>query len=536
MPRYPRFDLLALVLLAIVTRSLLVASGSVSFHSDEAIVALMARHMLQGDFPVFFYGQAYMGSFNALSTALGFAVMGESVVALRVVQIIKFALVVGTGHWAAWHLSGRRTVAAVAGLMLAVPPTLGAIYTATNIGGYAETLIFGHLLLVLGYDVAHTHPDSLTRWVLLGLVAGLAWWTNALIVAFALPVALLILWTAVRRAERKPRYIALIGVALVCFFVGGAPFWIYDVTHNHAALAMFLPSTETPLNGVTPIDAPFQQKVLGLGLFAIPTIVGMRHTWATAYFLPWVGLPVLLIYIAALYQLIRAEDARLWSGARFLVVGVPALLLVVFLSSSFGADPTGRYFLPVQLSLGMAVGTLTARLRENISIPGLWLVPVLLIVGYNAAGQTTVALENDPGMTTQFDLVTHIPNTHDDALLDFLARQDIQHGYASYWLGPRLAFLSGERVQLSAALPYKPNLTYNPADNRYPPYQQATENADRVAYINVDRLPELDPVLQRRFAAAGVTYDVERIGPFIVYYDFQPRPPRLDFAANPVNP
>ena len=287
---------------------------------------------------------------------------------------------------------------------------------------------------------------------------------------------------------------------------------------------------------MSPIDAPLQQKVLGLGLFAIPTIVGMRHTWATSYFLPMIGIPVLLIYVAALYQLVRTDNARLRSGARFLVVGVPALLLVVFLSSSFGADPTGRYFLPVLLSLGIAVGTFTAHLQEELPVRGLWLVPVLLIVAYNAAGQTSVALKNDPGITTQFDLVTHIPNTHDDALLDFLAAQDIQHGYASYWLVPRLAFLSAERVQLSAALPYKPNLTYNPADNRYPPYQQATENADRVAYINVDRLPELDPVLQRRFAAADVTYSTRRIGPFIVYYNFQPQPPRLDFANNSANP
>jgi hypothetical protein len=35
------------------------------FNSDEAIVGLMARHMLQGERPLFFYGQAYLGSLDA---------------------------------------------------------------------------------------------------------------------------------------------------------------------------------------------------------------------------------------------------------------------------------------------------------------------------------------------------------------------------------------------------------------------------------------------------------------------------------------
>lgn len=521
---------MAIVLVvALVARGLLLLTGSVSFHSDEAIVALMARHMLQGYFPVFFYGQAYMGSFNALTTAGGFALMGESVAAIRVVQLLKFLVVVGTSYWAAWHLSGRRVVALVAGLTTAVPVTMGVIYTATNIGGYAETLIFGNLLLIYGYDVARTHLYSVWRWVVLGLVAGLAWWTNGLMVAFALPVALFILWALVRLADRRGRYVGLMLLALVCFFIGGAPWWVYDFTHNHAALAIYLPAGANPDVAVQPYDAPLSLKLQGLALFAIPTIVGLRYTWATDYFLPLVGLPVLLIYIAALYQLARTDEPPLREGARFLVLGIPALLVAIFLVSSFGADPTGRYFLPLLLPLGIGIGTFTESLRERLTVPLLWLLPAMVVLGYSAAGQANAALRNDPGMTTQFDLVTHIPNTYDRELIAFLREQGLSHGYTNYWVAARIAFLSGEDVQLSATLPYKPQLTYNPADNRYAPYQQATEDApaDELVYITTDRLPELLPVLADRFEAAGVQYETRTIGPYIVYYDFQPGAPRL---------
>ena len=529
----PRTDLIALLVLAGITRAALLATNSVSFHSDEAIVALMARHMLQGDFPIFFYGQAYMGSFNAMSTALGFATLGESVFSLRVVQWVKFLLVVWTGYAAAWHLSKHRVVAGVAGLLLAVPPTLGAIYTATNIGGYAETLIFGHLLLILGYDVATTHHYSRWRWIALGLIAGLAWWTNALVVAFALPVALFVLWHGLRQAERRGQYIGLVALALVFFFVGSAPFWWYDFTNSNAALALYLPIGEAEVVG-RPVETPLTTKLIGLALFTVPTVIGMRYPWEASYFLPWLGLPILFVYAVAFYQTARSRKLPVEAGGRFFIFGIPGLLLVVFLLTSFGADPTGRYFLPILLSLGMALGILARSVYEKTGRAWLAALPVLLVIGYNAIGQIQAA-RTEPGLTTQiFAATEHIPNTYDDELIAFLESENIQHGYASYWVAMRTAFLSGETIQMSSALPYKQDLSYNPVDNRYRPYQQVTSQANRVAYINTSLLPQLDAVLRERFEAQGVTdYATRQIGPYLVYYNFEPRPPRLDFAANP---
>src|SRR5215207_4307670 len=124
------FPVRALVVVAVVARLLLLASNSVSFHSDEAVVALMARHILQGERPVFFYGQAYMGSLDAWLVAIGFALFGQTVIAIRIVQSALYLLVVTTGFMAAWKLSRNTLVASIAALTLAVPPVLVAVYTA----------------------------------------------------------------------------------------------------------------------------------------------------------------------------------------------------------------------------------------------------------------------------------------------------------------------------------------------------------------------------------------------------------------------
>src|SRR3972149_4673654 len=64
-------------------KAVLLLTNVVPFNADEAVVALMARHILQGERPVFFYGQAYLGSLDAWLVAGAFALFGQSVLAIR---------------------------------------------------------------------------------------------------------------------------------------------------------------------------------------------------------------------------------------------------------------------------------------------------------------------------------------------------------------------------------------------------------------------------------------------------------------------
>ncbi|MBU4429254.1 MAG: hypothetical protein KKE37_07875, partial [Verrucomicrobia bacterium] len=53
----------ALLVFGAAVRVFFAACFRFSMNSDYGIVALMAKHIVEGrDFPVFFYGQAYMGS------------------------------------------------------------------------------------------------------------------------------------------------------------------------------------------------------------------------------------------------------------------------------------------------------------------------------------------------------------------------------------------------------------------------------------------------------------------------------------------
>jgi hypothetical protein len=303
---------------------------------------------------------------------------------------------------------------------------------------------------------------------------------------------------------------------------------VFNFENDFAALNFLTGRADTDtFAGDDAIPIPLEQRVIGLFLLGLPTLVGLRFPWLPTYFAPLVGLVVALLYLLAVYRLARvrpSSDAsgrgRLRPDGRLLILGMLALFCALFFVSRFSIDPTGRYFLPLALPLGVVLGTLVDALSRRAARVAL----LVLVLGYFAAGQLAAATGRY-GLTTQFNLDTHIPNTHDAELIDFLLANDLTRGYTNYWISFRLAFLSGERLQYSAAFSYKRNLDYTPADERYPAYRAAADSAERVAYITAN-VAEIEAALVEAFAAEGVIYSTAQIGPYTIFHDFQPAVPR----------
>jgi 4-amino-4-deoxy-L-arabinose transferase-like glycosyltransferase len=515
-PRVAWTGLAVALLIALVGRVLLLMSGSVSFHSDEAVVALMARHILEGERPIFFYGQAYMGSLDAWIVAVSFALGGESVLSIRLAQSALYLGIVAVGYGAAWRMTGRVSAALMTALMLAIPPVLLALYTTATLGGYNETLLLGGLVWWLAYDVTHEYRRSIWRWGLMGLCAGLGWWTNALIVTYAAPAALLILWSMWRDRRDLGIYAIGIGAALAGFIIGALPWIMFNLQNDFAGLSFLLGSRSDPdFAGTDVFSLPIEQRLIGLFLLGLPTLIGLRFPWTPEFFLAPVGVIVLAAFALALIGLARSRQP-----SRGYILGTIGLFCAVYFASRFSFDPTGRYFLPLSLPVYIAFAGAIARLPSRLVKAAV----MALTLGYFAAGQISAAT-SPPGLTTQFNLDTHLPNDDDAALIAFLDENELYNGYTNYWISFRLAFLSAERMQYSATLPYKPDLTYTPLDERYPPFRAAADSAERIAYITA-RLLSVDARLEAILAERGVTYRQAQVGIYRVYYDFEPAVPR----------
>ncbi len=499
---------LPVVLVALVLRVVVLASNSVSFHSDEAIVGLMARHINHGlPIPVFFYGQPYMGSLDPLLVSLAFRFSGETVFGIRLVQSILYLATVGTTLALAYRLFRDRVLAGIAGLLVAVPPVVMTLYTTISLGGYGETLLIGNLLLVTGYDLRTSHWQSRWRWLALGALAGLGWWTNNLIVAYALPVGIILI-AAWRRLPWK-----LVALAVAAFIVCSGPWWIYNLSHDWESVRFLLGGFSSPSGSLIGSN----EKLFGLLLLGLPAIVGVRYPWTMQ---PWLGgwaIPVIIL-VALLLAPTALAAFRRPGPARFLWIMVAGFSLL-FVFSSFGVDATGRYLLPlivpVAILLAMEIRRLSNRFTWAFVLPAIFVV--VNLVGTVRAMQTV-----PPGLTPQFDPATDFPNTDDQAVIDFLEQHNGRLGYATYWVTYRLSFLSGESVILAPLLPYKASLAYFDI-NRYPPYSEKVEQAATVPVYVTANLPQLDQAIAQRLDSKGITYSRQQIGTFTIFYDLSRR-------------
>ncbi len=144
------------LLAALLLRIWLVVHTNGVIDGDEALVGIQAEHILRGEHPAYFYGQAYMGSLEAYLMALIFAVAGPSVWSLRAEPILLSLGVV----WLTWRLAGalaetahlsqnaRLLFQTLAALFAALTPLYDTVLQLRTLGGYIETFILMLLLLL----------------------------------------------------------------------------------------------------------------------------------------------------------------------------------------------------------------------------------------------------------------------------------------------------------------------------------------------------------------------------------------------------
>ncbi len=218
-------------------------------------------------------------------------------------------------------------------------------------------------------------------------------------------------------------------------------------------------------------------------------------------------------------------------GRRYgsLLIGVCVTLIAAFVLTPFGADPSGRYFLPLAAPLALFAADLINRVRREYPRAAAALLAGVL--AFNLWGNIDSALRFPPGLTTQFDAVAQIDQRDLPAVMDFLVARGETRGYTNYWAAFPMAFLSGEKLIYPAALPYHLDFRYTSRDDRYPPYTAAVANSDRAAYVTTKH-PPLDARLRSQFTALGVTFNETQIGDFYIFYDLSRKvtPDELDLS------
>jgi 4-amino-4-deoxy-L-arabinose transferase-like glycosyltransferase len=505
------------LLLALGGKIALLAAQAFPFNADEAVVALMARHILQGDHPVFFYGQAYMGSLDAFLVAGGFALLGAQVWVVRAVQALLYAGTITVWYFFCAEAFESLPVARTAALLLAVPPVVVTLYTTVSIGGYGEALLLGGLSMLLALKILRgkTHP---VRWIGLGFVVGIGFWSFplSLVLSFPALLAAFLFRPAGEPAFSLKGFVGRAGIFLLGLAAGVSP-WVAGWIQMGADALRELGGSA--IAGTIPggPGTVLLLRALDFLVFGASALFGLRPSWEVRWLAPVLLPAALAIDLSAIIfaaRNLKVQDAA--RPARWMLAGSVAILALVYLFTPFGSDPSGRYFLPLILVLAAFCAELAVRAAARFGRIAYLLVFALVV--FQGLGALESAQQMPPGITTQIDPVAQLDQRDLPKVIDFLRAHGETRGYTNYWVSFPLAFLSREDLIFTARLPYHADLRYTPRDDRYPPYDDLVENAGRVAYITTKN-PALDALLQTALKGRGISYQVEQIGDFRIYYD-----------------
>ncbi len=485
-------------------------------NSDEATFGLAALHVAAGrEHPIFLYGQRYMGMAESYLAAPLVAVTGPSWPVLRLPVLALWALFV----WLIYRLT-RRICAPwhavlVVGL-LALGPERVLRDQLMAVGGRPEVKPAVVLILLVAVGLADGRIRARRLAVgAAGLLAGLAVWSDWLIVPYLAVAGLLLVWVLRREL------LGWSGALLVVGFVVGAAPLIAD--NLRAPPGQDSLSVLRQVNGATGATPPLVDRLRGALLEGVPLATGLCPAGGCARWQQLFGLlyPVLLAAVAALalvaYRRAAAAPTadRVGPAAQLALVAGAALTLAAYVRSPLAAtDPlnNARYLSVLQLSLPVVLWPLwlaAVRVRRgSVGVAG-------RLAGASAsavlAGLAATAMIATDLFVAGLGPVRAEERRARD-LADTVRRAGLRAVYGEYWTCNRLVFNTAEAVACGVL-----DGELTPGQNRYRPYWRQVEQAERPGYVLVADGPPDRRMRELLGARAGPALIAE-VGGYRVYH------------------
>ncbi len=401
--------------------------------------------------------------------------------------------------------------------LLSLPPVNVVLYTTVSLGGYNEALIIGIWCLYLAVDIyqrislQETPPGYLPIFIL-GVLGGFGLWAFGFSLLFSIPAylfSLVVIWKFYRAVSF--RFIAS-GLLLLGTVVGAYPWIAYAVNHGLGGLLSELGGSAVAVE-TAGVLVSIGIHLVGFILLGVPAALGFRPPWTTQ----WLLLPLIPVVLFLWFWLLVRAIKYAGKKVYLLLLAAPVgLLFLVFILSSFGVDPSGRYFIPITILLPMIVGGVLAQLEQ--SKPGIaWAIAGLLIL-FQGGGTIQAEKISQAGLTTQFAPHTEIEHSQLGEVMKFLVDQGETTGYTTYWISYPMAFLSDEELIFIPRLPYHQDFRYTARDDRYTPYTNQVGTSDRIAMIT-HQFPALDGQIRELLRKEGLIWQEHAIAGYTIFYN-----------------
>jgi hypothetical protein len=443
---------LCILSFAAVTRVLLLFVSQSHVHSDEAIIGLMGKHILEGSYlPFYMYGQAYNAgaAWEAYLATIPFSIFGVGVFPLKACILCLSLACLVLVYELARRLYGI-PVAALAALAFALSPSL--LKWHFQVRGYS----FYFLSVPIAIIDSSASPRA-RQIFLFGVVAGLSIWGLEL----ALPL-FAVLWLLLALRRKLSPETATAGV--LGFLLGYGPAIAFNLTHNFANWhqAFFLKATQ-------PGDSP--------PLFQLSTFVEIFSKEMPKFFgpdtvlwyypeTPWSGYvfysAALAAVGAAVWAFVRTPRGPSATGDGLSEEGKDLLMilltLVCFVPYLVSPTRVPSYFLggcvPLSVLIGrMLQGSITScrflpKLFGWAALAALCFAGLAVIVDTARQNQIETLTQDESGTFS----LTRIPAQDLEAVERHLRQKRLTSAWATVSFVYPLIFESQERLAVSNAI------------------------------------------------------------------------------------
>jgi hypothetical protein len=440
---------------------------------DEAVVGLMARQIGSGHLTTFYWGQTY-GGVEPYAVAL-MRLVNDGPVGLNATPVVLSAVASVLIGAIVAEVTGSRRLGMLAGATAWVWP-YAYIWNSVREGGFRFATLCCGLGMVLCAARIRGARDGKWTCLLLGLAAGLGWWSSPEIVYFAVPTAMLIVTTVASEmkagnraaAGRPPWYRGRVALALLGAVVGAIP-WIYTNIGNGFASLNYGAQVTVSSSSFTGRLSTFFHQIL-------PMQLGLKALLTGA----WIGGPVLgrVLMVVAVLVIVAAGVRAVRSARRGDVRPLALALGVVTLPFLIAANPATGYWLDGRY--GVYVGPIIAtfvfaaagatpiedeelapqhrrhRLRSGRH-PAALHTPTALALGALAIAATGLLTVIDGQITAATPVIGssalfsawHDPDQPIRQAVTNMANAHIRYAYGTYWTSYDLDFLGPGRVVVS---------------------------------------------------------------------------------------
>ncbi len=418
--------------------------GRFVIDADEAIVGLMAKHITEGaPWPIFYYGQAYMGSFEAICTALFFKLFGRSNFTLQLTPFL-FSLVLIV---LIYNLTRRFTDiwgARVAAFLSAVAPNALIIWSTKARGGFIELVVIGTAALIVAVDLLREEDPRAKNFIVLGALLGFGWWVNNQIIFFIAPIGLVFLFHFLQKWGVKRAFLHGLLTA-GAFFIGGFPFWYANLFQEPRFSSFILLSQRAKLKDAFEHLFKFFSE-------SLPILFGARNFWSTTDLLPGLTIFSALLVLTVVVTVIKLYGLETSKGTR-----TPLLMLllfcvtmpIIFSASQYGwLTQAPRYLLPLYSVYFVFIGISTFYLRRTFPKGGT--TASFLIVALFAGVHLNSNFASEGGVPGEPFVFggERVSRDHQE-LYSWLKQENYSHIQTNYWIGYRVAFETNEEVTFS---------------------------------------------------------------------------------------